>query len=742
MIKLVDAVIPKPAFVKLAEFELSHDLSEWNDAILKNFYEQVSYLPKEIGVNIIIKNVDENKGYAKGSVVVFFNGKQINFPIIVKDYKLSPFDVFVHKKGSDDVYFPASEDAVKKILMSDQIATLENRWDQSRGFQVIKTPGGVQPKQPISLYDAPEESLYPPFAKMSGWRGLAKKEDLEKFAESLIINPDIASSFHDNTGDLATGIAQLKKYQREEVYPKDHTRGVLDLNNIIKAKRAITALDSDLIDTSKLIPLQPPCVSEVRLYEYPSMEDFIETGDNAAERFEATKIGKPVVGILLDLVDRDRFNNGPETCCSPSSSSDQSEEQKIKALRKRRDQIFFSIYGKFYCTFEDWDKSGIGFYGTQMLNMPEAIERAMKMFSIATTDDFINVNPNNRDDGSDKLFAGFNIMEQGKDRNEGGKYLENGPFGCSYDKGLFIIYGAANAYECVQLNGNFRKYIVNNSHVYVSKDTVIIPANIASVQKVSSVKDPVYKMIVGKASNIYLMPESSLIVNRAFMKSLNRNDFMRPELPVQKMYETQNITKVALCVVSDGKTVGYRIDGKPFDPMKKIAHIGNRPLSTMETKASLRILGMDKTASDRAMSIAIQKFSNHDIKDKSVFIYGVNGDYINPHIFDSMEKVARVKDMLKKLAYDIRRDLTKEASALTDPNAADVVLSLNFINEESLGNYVDNIPEMKKVLSELAQLLVASRMGMSDIDETATKNAMTGLEEVISGLENIKMAVR
>ena len=737
MIKLNDAVIEKPSFVKLADFELSHDVADWNEDILKQFYEQVNYLPKEVGVNVIIKNVDENKGYAKGSIVVFFNGKQINFPIIVKDYKLSPFDVFVYKEKDKDCYYPASEEGVKKILMADQIATLENRWDQTRGFQLLKTPGGVMPKQSISLYDAPEESLYPPFAKMSGWRQLADKEDIEKLAETLITNPDVGAAFHDNTGDLVHGIVQLKKYQREEDVPRTQQRGVIDLNGVIKAKRTLTALDSDMIDTSKLIPLMPPCVAELRLYEYPSMEDFISSGDSASERFVASKIGKPIVGIILDMVDQDRYGN--DCVITPAVVSDD-DLQKEKAIRTKRDQVFFSMDGRFYCTYDDYHKTGIGFYGTNALNMPDAIEKTMKIFSIATTDDFININPNNQNDGSDKLFAGFNIMEQGKDRNEGGKYLENSYYGGSYGKGLFVIYGAGNAYECIKLEGNFRKYIVNQSHVYVSKDIVIIPANIASVQKVSSVKDPVYKMIVGKAAHIYLIPESSLIVNKAFMKSLNREDFMRPDLSVQKTYEEANITKVALSVVSDGHSIGYRIDGKPFEPLKKIANIGNKPLTTLETKAALRILGMDKTASDRAMGIAIQRFS--DKSNKSVFIYGVDGDYINPHIFDSMEKVARVKEILKGITKDLRVDLIKEASTLTDPNAADVVLSLNFINDESLGGYIDNLPEMKKVLSDLASLLVAARMGLSDIDETAVKNAMKGLDGVISGLENVKMSIR
>jgi hypothetical protein len=742
MIKLIDSVIQKPTFEKVAEFKLSKDIGEWNEAILKNFYEEVNFLPKEIGVNIVIKEVDENKGYAKGSIVVFFNGKQINFPVIAKDFKLSPFDIFVYKKDNEDCYTPVSEDNVKKVLMADQIATLENRWDMARGHQLIKTPGNIIPKQSINLYDASEESIYPPFAKMSHWRELAKKEDLEKLSETLIGHPDLNSCFHDNTGDLVTSIVELKDSQREEVTGKTQRQGTLDLNNVISAKRAITALDSDLLDTSKLIPLKAPCVAELRMYEYPSMEDFISSGANASERFIASKVGKPITGIVVDMLDNERFSLG-NTCCASSDLPDNaSEEAKLKAMRSRREQIFFSMDGKYYSQYDDYSKTGIGFYGTKVLDMPDAVEKAVKALSMVTTDDFINSNPANKGDGSDKLFAGFSTMDQGKEDRPESAWLDNSRYGGNYDKGLFILYGAGSAYECVRIDGNFKKYLVNNSHVYVAADVVVIPANIASVQRVSSVKDPMYKMIVGKAKVIYLIPESSTIINRQFLRRLDEKDFMRPEKSVQQTYEKANITKVALWVASNGKELGYKLSGKPFEPLQKIAGINGSILSTSDARSALKIMGMDKEASDRAMAAALTRFNDCDQKDKNVFISGVNENYINKNAFDGQEKTARVHELLKEISYGLRKNLVKEASVLNDPNAVDTVLSLNFINEESLSNYIEHIDEMNKVVCELSKLLIASRMGLSDINETATKNAISGLEEVIKGLENVKMAVK
>ena len=747
MIKLSDTVIHKPSFVKIAEFKLSKDVSEWNEAILKNFYEEVNYLPKEIGVNVIIKDFDENKGYAKGSIVVFYSGKQINFPIIVREFKLSPFDVFVCRKDKEDVYLPANESNIKKTLMADQIATLENRWDMARGQQLIKSPGNIVPKQAVNMYDLSEESIYPPFAKMSSWRELSKKEDLEKLSETLITNPDLNSSFHDNTGDLVTSIVQLKDSQREELAPKTHRIGTLDLNNVVNAKRAIVAIDSELLDTSKLIPLIAPCVAEVRLYEYPSMEDFISSGKTPSERYMASKVGKSVVGIILDMIDPERFSHDGLVCCGPSSPdlpSDATEIQKAKAIRKRREQIFFSMDGKYYSQYDDYSKTGIGFYGTKILKVADAVEKAIGVLANVTTDDFINTNKANMNDGSDKLFAAFNTLEQGKDKHgDGGKYIENGHFGCqSYDKGIFVLYGAGSAWECLRVDGNFKKFLVNNSHVYVSQDVVVIPANIATVQKVSSVKDPVYKMIVGKAKEIYLIPETSIIINRQFLNRLNERDFMRPELSIQKVYEDANITKIAVCVASTGHELGFRIAGKPFEPLQKIAGINGKILSTSETQVALAVMGMDKEDSNRALHSALTKFADYNQKDKNVTIYGVNDKYINENVFDGQEKTAKIQSLLHEISYSLRRDLVKEASVLNDPNTVDTVLSLNFINENSLSNYIEHIEEMRKVVNHLSELLVASRMGLSDIDETAVKNSLDGLEEVIKGLENVKMACK
>jgi hypothetical protein len=725
-ISIKQAVFNKPTFEKIADYELPKNISEWNEEILKQFYEDVDFLPKEIGSDISMKDVDENKGYGKGSVVVFYDGKKINFPIIIKNFKLSPFDTFAYDNKGEIEYQNATLENIKRVLSSEKIGTLENYWGKGGKASWVKSPGGVQPKEAIDIQDA--ANIYPPFSKMSGWPFLAKKEDLEKLAVQLEAEPDVGASFVENTGDLIGNIIELKDNENR-VIGDDHKEGILDLNDVVMAKQIVTAIDSQMLDSNSLIPIEPPSVCELRMYQYPSMEDFLESGSDMAGRFMASKVGKPVLGIVLDVRDLDGSD-----CPQPMTGT--SEDEKKKAVRNKRDQIFLSVCGCYYSEFHDYDKHGIGFYGTKVLTNSGAVEKAIGLLSKNTSDDFINTNKENRRDGSDKLFKAIGESEQGK-KEDSFEYANP-----SWNSRLLILFGAGDAWECSKLSGNFKKYRVNDTNVYVSKNDAVIPANVATMQKVKSVKDPVYKMIIGKVENIYLIPEGSLVINGEYIKLINRDDFIRPDKTIQSQFENASINKVAVCV-SSGKSneIGYKIEGKPMEPLKKIAGINGNILSTKSALSALKIMGMTKEASEEVLKVAVNRYADSNCQNKNVMVYGVRDDYINESVFAEREKIARVKKLLKKFAYDIRKDLVKEAGVLDDPEAVDVVLSLNFINEDSLAGYVENINEMKKVNSSLSKMLIASRMGLSDLDESAIKKSIQGLSAVIEDLEGLKMAI-
>lgn len=719
MLKTIRDAVKNPIqFEKVAEFELSKNVSDWNDEIIQKFYEDVSYIPKEFNTEIVVKSVDENNGYAKGSIVVWYNGKKVNFPIIVKEYKLSPFDIFVKQEKGSPVYMPANLNNLKKALSTEILGELENKYKQA-GRPDIKSVGGADPKQAVNLDSVDYDMQYPPFSKMSSWwLKKAKLEDLEKFSQYLESEPDVMESFVDNTGDLVANIIEMKDNKGVAI-ADDHKSGILDLKNVVKAKRAVTSIDYDFFDVNSLQPIHPPSVCEIRLYQYPSMEDFIESGEDIRERMMVSSSGKPIAGVILDLKN------------PPSSSYPESLPPDDKLTKDPRPQVFISLDGKYYSTHEDYGRTGVCFYGSNILPVKNSIERAVDLVGRNTSDMFTNLNYENRNDGSDKLFKAMELSDQG----QGGSRDRYNTY-CNTD--LIIVYGAGNSYEAMWFKySNFKRKTVNGIRIYVSDEYAIIPANVPSPQGVASVKDPVYKMSIGSANKIILIPEGSVVINTSMMNKLNTDDIMRPSRPVREIYEKSDLDKVSFWLTADG----YRISGKPYEPLEKISRMEGLPLNTKQAETAFNIMGIENGKFKEMAKVAFQRYYNRTCQNKTVSIYGLNDDYINPDAYKGIEKQAKVKSIMSDIATKVKKNLIKEASALNDPESVDVVLSLNFINEDSLKDYIEHIPEIKRIMVKLSEILVASRMGLSEVDEGAIKGAIEGLSSVVNDLENIKMTV-
>lgn len=101
----------------------------------------------------------------------------------------------------------------------------------------------------------------------------------------------------------------------------------------------------------------------------------------------------------------------------------------------------------------------------------------------------------------------------------------------------------------------------------------------------------------------------------------------------------------------------------------------------------------------------------------------------------SMQKAASI---LSDFPYDLRRNLVKEAAALEDSDTADKILALNFLNPENVAIFAGHLPHLDTASQKLAEMLVASRLGMSQVDEGAVERAMKNLEQVIEGLKALQ----
>ncbi len=103
----------------------------------------------------------------------------------------------------------------------------------------------------------------------------------------------------------------------------------------------------------------------------------------------------------------------------------------------------------------------------------------------------------------------------------------------------------------------------------------------------------------------------------------------------------------------------------------------------------------------------------------------------------SAQKLAAEKRSSEARA--LRCNLIKEAAKLQDAMTVDSVLSLGFINAENVKTYVAQIPHLEKALSMLCQLVVAARLGLSEVPESACGRAARGMDDTLQGLKALAL---
>lgn len=102
------------------------------------------------------------------------------------------------------------------------------------------------------------------------------------------------------------------------------------------------------------------------------------------------------------------------------------------------------------------------------------------------------------------------------------------------------------------------------------------------------------------------------------------------------------------------------------------------------------------------------------------------------------EAVKQASIDLENFPYHLKQDLVKEAAVIDDAATADKVLSMNFINPENISMFAKYLPELDQASKKLAELLLASRLGMGTVDEGALERSMQAMEKVIEGLKQLQ----
>lgn len=171
----------------------------------------------------------------------------------------------------------------------------------------------------------------------------------------------------------------------------------------------------------------------------------------------------------------------------------------------------------------------------------------------------------------------------------------------------------------------------------------------------------------------------------------------------------------------DGEDYVLRFRNAP-----KLAHAVPEHASEDDTVFALCLAGYDPQT-----AYALTKKASRSLIEVPVDDIRTMRDVIEP----SVEGAKVAAESCEKL----RKNLIKEASALPDIQTVDSVLSLGFINPENVRTFVSRLPYLEKSLSHLCEMILAARMGLSEIPEFASARAARGMDDTIQGLKSLAM---
>ena len=86
---------------------------------------------------------------------------------------------------------------------------------------------------------------------------------------------------------------------------------------------------------------------------------------------------------------------------------------------------------------------------------------------------------------------------------------------------------------------------------------------------------------------------------------------------------------------------------------------------------------------------------------------------------------------------DLRLDLVKEAAPLEDPTSVDKILSVGFLNPENVAIFSSYVPEIECTIRKMSELLLASRLGLTSVDQGAIQKGLVHLDKVVAGLRTL-----
>ena len=258
----------------------------------------------------------------------------------------------------------------------------------------------------------------------------------------------------------------------------------------------------------------------------------------------------------------------------------------------------------------------------------------------------------------------------------------------------------------------------------------LVPVNIKSEQETPEGKAYMAETVMGEACQISMVPDLKEVTtiaeghygipdDCAFLPLENVVDLASHPEEFLKAAEARALP-TSVRVITDGQL--YSFQGTPIDKLAGVMETQFLPMDDAVFLAA--ILGQEPGHVKQAF-VDLRKQGRYEVWFQASPVHTLK------------EKYAAAKERAKTYLNsmpDLRMDLLKEATPLEDPTAVDKILSMGFLNPENVSIFMSYVPEIEGTIRKLSELLLASRLGLSAVDQGAIQKSLVHLDKVVAGL--------
>lgn len=713
-----DVLVYKPLggedFAKRASYdiELSRNVSEWPIEVIRHFAQAHPYAYVDQAANVEFQKVDEKEGHAFGAIIITspyrvqgYEARErleqepgkIAVPVLIEKFQLKPFDVFV----VGDKVLPLTEKRFMEAADSNQIASGLDPYAQASPLFIDKmmppTVGYLgnmygnhafssqEPSQKTSSANPQHENSI-----VHEIRGTIQKADYDEF-QRCCHDPRILSNFASNKTLRVV----------KELFGTKPTTGD-DYVDFIE--RAVPV---------HLIKVKGLSSGRFRVTEYSDYFYKPVTKEMAVDELKA-KYGnlEPRVaelafkgeGVLLESPDRKTVNALILEDMEVTGTEDAKSGHYVVATKGGG-----FVEGQVFGDVRDYNKNPLEL---RLFATGSAWSMCDSIVGHRMGDLYDGLTTGALEAGVEGTFVG--LEEDGKGGEQG-----------------FVLL----PFKITNLSKLGDQWVVQALGQGLEHLTFVIMPGISKYNSLTGISSVDLGTLSG--GNIYYVPMSFKFLALGKKIQLEHNLHEINRFTKRKLLEgihgsiylngDHRGLDRTLRVACDHQEGTYRLVGKVLETLRRDAYLDSVP--ALEAQLILANLGCSL---DDAAHILSRAEEEEEI--------GVTN--LRP-AKDVVEKGQIYDKNWVEIARAVRKNLVKEASAMSDPASVDALLSLNFVNETNLTNFLQNLPKFQDVESKLAEALLYVRLGLKNrVPEQAVYSAMVNLNEVNENLEYLDSLLR